>query len=264
MFKKGTRKTLLDPKQLVFKTPNMSNPSKTWRDYKRITNTAINDMILLYQKLDLEKRNELYNLNNFKRFFDILLKPDFDKSDNIVKLEMANHIIEKSIIIFKEKHKQQNQNTQILASIVIDYLDKASEICRDITYKEKMSNTDLVIPKEELISFGWWNELVKRDKINIENFLGDLWLIIPDGEINLRRHSNTEIIGNFTDFITKAAYNIEFTLNGARDKANLSVYNKNGFNENVQFIVKPKHEDYLLYYVESAIEKIKAKLFIKD
>jgi hypothetical protein len=140
---------------------------------------------------------------------------------------------------------------QVLASVINDYSDKASEICKDITYKEKMSQINLVIPKERLRYLGSWKELVKRDKNNLIGFFIEVWYLILD-DISFTHFSDNEIIGNFIDVNDKETYKFRLNLNNAKDKTILAVYNNKGFNANEQFIVKPKNE--IIYSIMDSLQ----------
>jgi hypothetical protein len=261
MFQKPFRKKLMKHGWLEAAKEG-GNESQSWRRAKNNVITAISDMILLYQKLPQDKRNELFKLQNFKDFFDILLL--YEKPQNLVKLDIANYLITKSIYLFQIEHSLQNKNTQVLASVINDYLKKALEICNDIIYKEKLSRIDIKIPKEELRYLCRWSEIVTREKNELGFFLADVMDLIMDKIDLTMSYDKKEIYGNCIGAYNEGSYDLRLTLNHSKDKANLIISNEKGLNEIQQFTVKTKDDDYLLYYGKLEIDKKKDKGIILE
>jgi hypothetical protein len=232
------------------------NESQSWRRTKDNVTTAISDMRLLYNKLPQDKREELFNLQNFKDLFDILIYP-INLSD-LVKLEIANYLVSKSILLFQSIHRGQNENTRTLSSVVNDYLKKAIEICNDITYRERLDHiNNNNLPKEGLTYLASWNEIVDREENNLRSFISDL-IDKLIGEIYLEMsYDKKEISGKVIEYYTSEPYDMRLTISDTKDRADLLISNENGFKATQQFIVKSYNYDYLLYYRTSEIEKIK-------
>ena len=256
MFNKNTRKLLMDPKPLYFRSPEMSNPSKTWKDFKRITITAVNDMALLYPKLSPEKRDELYNLQNFKKLFDTLLSTR--EANSLEELDIAVYAIEKSINVFKKRYIDQNINTLVLASVITDYLEKTLEICKDISYKEKLK---LHLPEFENRKIGYlcsWNEIVGREKKYLLNFI-EYYLDYHPLELNINYYDSGKRISGYFNGLTEekeepTKYYVKLIMNNIKDEATLVIDDGQGFKESQKFIVKSKGNDYLLFYDSDVIK----------
>lgn len=154
------------------------NQSQTLRRIKVYMKQDLADMTLLYKKLPKEKRDQLYNQENFSDIFELLL--EHDNYDDPVKSSIAVSLVEKSLDYFKVEFSEQNKNTQVISSVIIDQLDKAKEICKDIVYKQKFKNIQHELPKEGLRYLASWSEIVVREKGNLESFLAEVLDLIPD------------------------------------------------------------------------------------
>ncbi len=234
-----------------------TNAYQTWGRIKDSLKEDLADMVLLYKKLPKEKRDELYTQENFKDILNLLLQ--HEKYDDSIKLSIAVYLVEKSLDFFKIEFLKQNRNTLEIANAINDSLDKAKAICKDIVYKQKMENIKLEFPKEELRYLASWNELLVREKGELEFFLADVMDLISD-KVDLHYSSiGNSFFGDFLEVNYKDKFRIHLELNNAKNKAILTVTNEDGFKETVQFTVKAYKDDYLLYYGKSEIEKMESK-----
>lgn len=231
------------------------NKSQSWRRIKDKATRTISDLVLLHEKLPQEKKDELYNLQNLKKFFDSLLP--YPSDDNIVKLDIACYLAEKSINVFRSYHMNNNKNTIAIASVVSDYLDKASQICNDITYKEKIKKTEISIPKEELRYFANWKQISTREKGNLVSFLCEVLDLITD-EVNINYPLYEDHIeGDFEDAYEKKKYYFRLSLDYPRNTASLIITDKERIKIVRKFTVKIHNGDYLLYYGKEEIKILK-------
>jgi hypothetical protein len=245
MFSKPLRAKLIKHNWLKV-AKDSGNESQLWRREKDNVLRAISDIVLLNKKLPQEKRDELYNLQNFKNVFDALLS--FENTNTLVKLEISQYLLQKSIKIFKREHLRQNKNTPVSAEIINDYLNKALEICKDIAYKDKIKQTPLEIQKEGIRYLCSWSEVIEREKRNLQDFIVDLTGLMPI-KFNLRYidSKKNKITGDFEDQSGDKCY-IELTLGYTKDKANLLIYDKKDYEVKEEITVKQKNNDFLLYY----------------
>ncbi len=65
--------------------------------------------------------------------------------------------------------------------------------------------------------------------------------------------------GDFEDVYDGEKHYIKLTLNNNKDKADLLVTNRKGLKEIHPFNVKPKNDDYLLYYGKEEVKKMEEK-----
>ncbi len=256
MFKKPFRSKLIKHTWLEV----IKEGGNEYQTFRRINDGMIEDladMVLLYKKLPKEKRDELFTQENFKDIFNLLL--EHEKYDDSMKLSIAVFLVEKSLQFFKIEFSKQNRNTQVIANVINDQLDKAKEICKDIVYNQKMKNIEPEFPKEELRYLASWNELAVREKGELENFLATVMDLIPE-KFDLHYSSiNNSYYGDFQEVNYKDNFYLHLELNNVKDKAILTVTPDGGFKESIQFTVKPHEDDYLLYYGRSEIEKMKSK-----
>lgn len=246
MFSKPLRAKLIKHNWLKV-AKDSGNESQLWRREKDNVLRALSDIVLLNKKLPQEKRDELYNLQNFKNVFDVLLS--FENANKLVKLEISQYLLQKSIMVFKWENSRQNKNTSAMAEIINDYLYKALDICKDIAYKEKIKQIPLEIQKEGIRYLCSWSEITERENRNLQEYIVHRFGLVPD-KLNLHHnYPNHEIKGEFEYFGEPSGkYYIKLTLNGLKDKASIMIHDKKGYEEEEQLIVKQKNEDYLIYY----------------
>ncbi|ALI35564.1 hypothetical protein NMY3_01360 [Candidatus Nitrosocosmicus oleophilus] len=256
MFKKPFRSKLYKHSWLEVAEED-TNTSQTWGRIKDSLKEDLADMVLLYKKLPKEKRDQLYTQENFRDVLNLLL--EHEKCDDSIKLGIAAFLVEKSLDFFKIEFLKQHHNTIEIANAINDPLDKAKAICKDIVYMQKMKNIKPEFPKEDLRYLASWNELAVREKGELENFLATVMDLVPE-KIDLHYSSiSNSFHGDFQEFYYKNKFYIHLELNSAKDKAILTVTHEGGFKESIQFTVKSREYDYLLYYGKSEIEKMKSK-----
>ncbi len=238
-------------------TSEGGNKSQSWHRIKNNATKTISDLVLLHEKLPQEKKDELYNLQNLKKLFDTLLP--YSGNNDIVKLDIACYLAERSINVFRFHHMNSNKNTMAMSSVVSEYLDRASQICSDITYKEKFERTELRIPKEELRYLANWKQISTREKGNLESFLGEVMDLITD-KVNIRYPQyGDDIDGDFEDVYSNKKYYFRLGLDNPRNTASLFITDKKGYEIVQKFTVKIDKGDYLLYYGKEEINKMKEK-----
>lgn len=238
---------------LKFTDEESANPSGRWKRWKKQLNTEISDAVLLYQKIPLEKKNELYNLQTFRNLLDILLD---DREINPVKIELAEYCVRKSIQLFIRELKLQNPSTPALSNVINDYLEKASEICQDISYKEKRNQLGLKYSTENERYLFTWEYVSKREKRRLISYLSHVMNILVD-DIKLFQYHRQNIIKGTIKDIHDLSYNIEITRDIARQKAMLIVFNDDGFLEEKLFEMKIEKENHIVYYGKGDLQLLR-------
>lgn len=251
MFKKQTRKELYDRKPLVFTIGEMSNPSGKWNRFKKQVILGKDDMVLLYHKLPSDKKNELYNLHNFKKLLEILLDK---QSDNFTKIELANYCVNESLEIMKHHFFLQNKDTITIVNEINGSLEKAKKICQDITHRAQVKQIKSNYPKERDQYLCSWNKITNREKTRLETFMVNV-MDIPPFELILYKDAKNQIHGTFRDE-KDAKYKLKITLDYSRLKANLLIESNSDVTDSRQFDVKVLNDDYLLYFKKTDLEKL--------
>jgi len=217
---------------------------------------ALSDLALLYKKMPKEERDELFNLYNLRRFFDTILSPE--DLNNVTKLDFVTYLIRMSINLFKEKYTESSKDTSTIASLVNDYLDKAADICEEITYKEKLNQSKFEIGDKKKEYLCEWHKIPTRDKIRLKDFIKSNMSFTPQNFVIFNKKDD-EIKGSFSD---KSGLNFEvvFTLNKREKHAYLRInrifpsMENNPLYASQKFIINQIKDEYLLYYEKSTFK----------
>jgi hypothetical protein len=153
----------------------------------------------------------------------------------------------------------QNKNTPVLTSVINENLQKAVGICNDIIYREKLNNFNIKIPTEEYVYLCSWNEVIDREKDNLVTFLNEVMDVYIEKVQLTMSQNKTVISGKCINDYTGIIFDLRLILNYTRDRADLIVYDKNGFEAKQQLTVKSNNNDYLLYFGKSEIKILKEK-----
>lgn len=122
-----------------------SNPSQFWHRIRDHANRAINELILLANKLPDEKQEQIFNYVNMKELIESVLTktddhtiPDEELSD-VRRTQLAALLVEEGVKVCIKKYKSLFSETPTLAEPIIDQLNKAKGICRDSIYSRPKS-----------------------------------------------------------------------------------------------------------------------------
>lgn len=237
------------------------NPSQA---RSRITESAIaalSELGLLYRKMPIEERDELFNLYNLKRFFDTLLSTECLNS--VTKLDFVTYLIRLSINLFKEKYTESNKDTNTVTSLVNDYLDKAAAICEEIAYKEKLNQSKFELENKKMEYLCEWYKIPTRDKIRFKDFIKSNLNFVPQNFI-VYHYKDDEIRGSFSDNYDQN-FEIILTLNRMGKRAFLRINHifasmeNNPIYASQNFIINQTKDEYLLYYEKSTFKVSKNK-----
>jgi hypothetical protein len=238
------------------------NPSQARSRFTESAIAALSELGLLYRKMPLEERDELFNQNNLKRFFDTLLSTQ--DLNSVTKLEIVTYLIRLSINVFKEKYTESNKDTNTIASLVNDYLDKAVAICEEITYKEKLNQSKFELQNKKMEYLCEWYKIPTRDKIRFKNFIKINLNFVPQNFI-IYHYKDDEIRGSFSDN-SDQNFEIILTLNRMVKRAFLRInrvftsMENNPLYASQNLIIKQTKEEYLLYYEKSTFKVSKNKI----
>lgn len=218
MFTLRKRASIKKQKVLSFTKDEASNPSTVWKRYKQQVKKSIDDMTLLYQKLPNEKKNELYNLKNFDKLFEVL----FDDEDiDYVKIELANFCVNKALGIIKKEILLQNKYTKSMASPLVEVLEKTQNISQDLKYKEEILFIRSLYFKEADRYLFSWNKVGNREKLRLVNYIHRV-LDIPPFDFKIISSKGNSIKGTFKDE-KELAYKFRITINYVRLEADMLI-----------------------------------------
>jgi hypothetical protein len=152
-----------------------SNPSQTWRRLKDQSITAINDLILLANKLPDDKQKEIFSPTRIEAFIaQILDVGSFNQSHkhfNARKSELAARLVRKGISLNVCQYAESSPDTPSLIKPTLDHLEQTISICDDISYNMKLKN---IREEEEGSKFRYlfsWNNMLTREKNRLISFL---------------------------------------------------------------------------------------------
>jgi hypothetical protein len=233
------------------------NPSQTRNRTNELFYLALSDIVLLYKKLPTKERDELFSLPNLKNFFDTIVSDD--TTNGIANLEIASYLMEKSAEIFKEKFTENNKDTATIANLVNDSLDKASNICKEITYKEKLEQKGFEISDESITYLCSWNKMLNRDKYRLKDHIRKgLRFAINEFELYRKKNNVNELEGSFKDNLGKI---YDFTLILHKSERYVSLRIKgNLLYANQDFPIESRNGEYLLYYKKDSFTIERADL----
>jgi hypothetical protein len=220
------------------------NASQSKNRTNELVLIALSDIVLLYNKLPREDRDELFSLRNLRNIFDTILSVDF--ADNITNLEIATYLMKKSMEIFKEKFNEVNKDTTTIANLISDPLDKALNICEEITYKEKLNSNKFEVTNENIRYLCSWDKILTRDRLRFKDYIkSGMKFIVRKFEIQRNQHNVNQIIGSFEDNLGKK-FSFSLILYEVDKYASLKIQAID-FNTQRDFSIKSSDGEYLLY-----------------
>jgi hypothetical protein len=250
MLKNETRKMLKKKTWSDF-LKESGNPSQKKGRIEEQVIVALADLVLLYEKMDKEDRNVLFNLHNLKKLFDTLQNA-YDLND-IVKMDVALYMMKKSIEIFKEKCSENNKDSYTIANLINEHLDKAFDICDDLVNREKISQSQGNSTKSQEKYLCSWYKIIKRDRNILKEFIKNKVKFIPKN-FDIYHDLKTDIISGQFENNEGRIYTIKFTINKVESTAFLLIQSV-GDHFQQRFTIHNRNDEYLLYYSPSGFEK---------
>lgn len=174
MLSKSMRKSLYERNWLDIENQE-SNPSQTWRRLKDRSIVAINDLILLANKLPEDKQREIFSPTRVEALIvQILYLGIYSRSQhdfNSRKSEIAARLIRRGIDLNVYQYVNSSPETSSLIEPTLDYLKKTVNICNDISYKIKLKNIHEEGEATEHRYLFSWNNMLTREESRLISFI---------------------------------------------------------------------------------------------
>src|ERR671919_325541 len=121
-----------------------SNPSQLWRRLKEESIKAINDLILLANRLPDDKQREIFSPTRVEDLITQIIYIGFfsqsHENFNSRKSEIAARLIKRGIDLIINQYMNTSSETPSLIKPTLDHLNQSVDICNDISYKMKLKN----------------------------------------------------------------------------------------------------------------------------
>ena len=152
-----------------------SNPSQLWRRLKEESITAINDLILLANRLPDDKQREIFSPTRVEDLITQIIYIGFfsqsHENFNSRKSEIAARLIKRGIDLIINQYMNTSSETPSLIKPTLDHLNQSVDICNDISYKMKLKNIDEELKGLEYQYLFSWNNMLTREKNRLINFI---------------------------------------------------------------------------------------------
>ena len=174
MLSKQLRKNLSERNWLNIERQE-SNPSQTWLRLKKQSITAINDLILLANKLPEDKQKEIFSPARVEALVvQILYLGIFSQSHkdfNSRKSEIAARLIKRGIDLNINQYVNSSPDTPSLIKPTLDHLRQTVDICNDISYKMKLNSIDEEMEGSEYRYLFSWKNMLTREESRLISFI---------------------------------------------------------------------------------------------
>src|ERR671919_2107619 len=152
-----------------------SNPSQLWRRLKEESIKAINDLILLANRLPDDKQREIFSPTRVEDLITQIIYIGFfsqsHENFNSRKSEIAARLIKRGIDLIINQYMNTSSETPSLIKPTLDHLNQSVDICNDISYKMKLKNIDEELEGLEYQYLFSWNNMLTREKNRLINFI---------------------------------------------------------------------------------------------
>jgi hypothetical protein len=151
-----------------------SNPSQAWRRLKDQAITALNDLILLANKLPEDKQKEIFSPNRIEVFVAQILDigEDYPLHDisNPRKAEIASRLVNRGIKLNSIQFRESSHETPSLIEPALDHLTHSVKICNEISYKMRLKNIQETEGSGYQYLFSW-NDILDKQKNRLLDFI---------------------------------------------------------------------------------------------
>lgn len=154
-----------------------SNPYQFWHRIRGQANTAINDLVLLANKLPEEKQEEIFSYANMKRLVEsVLAKKDKymtapDKLSDVRRTQLAALLVEEGLKICMEKYESLLSETPPLTEPTTDHLNRTKTICKEIAYAVDLHERKFAKEEKELYYLFNWTRIPGSDNDKLIKFI---------------------------------------------------------------------------------------------
>lgn len=235
--------------------------------------TAINDLILISQRLPDEAQKEIFSYTNIKKLASAILRENeliVGNSTTIVdvrRIELAALLVRVGIWICIEQYQTKIEQDSDLNDLTINHLLRARDICNAISFKMRLSQVEEEAEKDDLIYLFNWNrikevheskvfELKGGDTQKFVRLLSDIYCVgsnmSPADVINTisfdqsQNDPDSNILFEFTDFYGGQCHG-SISLIVEKKTAHLLMHLEDKRTLQHDFIIKMENENIYLY-----------------
>ncbi|MGH9982498.1 MAG: hypothetical protein ACRD8W_00905 [Nitrososphaeraceae archaeon] len=152
-----------------------SNPTQAWHRVSKQCTTALDDLILLAQRIPESKQREIYSTKKIDQLLCSLLMMEENHSSSYSpsprKIELAALLVERGINMNVFHYSRLEQDTPSLIGPTVNHLRQSVSMCNDISYKIRLKNAEAEareIKHEYLFS---WNNMLGKEKNRLIDFI---------------------------------------------------------------------------------------------
>ncbi len=142
-----------------------SNPSQTLYRFRSQGNRAINDLILLAEKLPDDTLKDIFNYTNISKLASAILEKNEVGDSTTVdedagrRIQLATRLVEIGIETCINQYQSKIEQNSVLNKYVIDELREARDLCNEISFKIRLPRIEEAAKKEDLIYLFNWNKI---------------------------------------------------------------------------------------------------------
>jgi hypothetical protein len=207
LLSKEQRKMLLEHNWSYFMKED-TNPSQSRRRVIEKASTSLRDLTIIANRLPKEELDKIFNEKILQKLlFNILYSKDREEYVNF-NAELASFLVSFAIPFCLSKYKSLNQETPQTAQPVIDYINRAKDICKEIGYKTKIERIEKESKQKNQQYICRIDEIGKKDEHRFFNFVTNelnLYEYIDITKIQTKGHNifHKEIIIDLTEWGTE-------------------------------------------------------------
>jgi len=178
MLRKQMRKKILEHSWLELEK-HESNPTQTWRRIRDEMVSAIDDIILLAQKLPEDKQKEIFTHSRIDGLIqNMLYKGDLyhfqDHYQDIFdprRSELAAILVERGVHLNSVQYRLLNKDTLSLVEPTINHLNQSVSICKDIARKLELKKIEEEAEQLELVYLFSWKKMLREENGRLMDFI---------------------------------------------------------------------------------------------
>jgi hypothetical protein len=212
-----------------------SNHTQTWQRLKNHSITAINDLILLANRLPEDKQKEIFSPTRIEaliaQILDVGILNLSHKDFNSRKSELAARLIKRGINLNVYQYVNSSSDTPSLIKPTLDHLKQTVSICDDISYKMKLKN---IQEEEEVEGSNYqylfsWNNMLTREENRLINLIASKTGEDFDGILNVQNKGNKRRVIDFGidngDPEVGVLGTLQITVNNTNTRAEACIFN---------------------------------------
>lgn len=174
MLTQSTRKKISERNWLDIEKQD-SNPSQLWRRLKDESIAAINDLILLANRLPDDRQREIFSPTRIDALIAQILDlgpfSQTHKDFNPRKSEIASRLVKRAIDLHINQYVNSSPETPSLNQPTIDHLKQAANICNDISYNMKLKNIHEKAEEGNYRYLFSWDNMYTREEVRLMSFV---------------------------------------------------------------------------------------------